>query len=160
MASGKARALVACIGNGLVADDAVGGEVYARLEAGALPDGVRIEHLETAGIALLDRLDGERTLVVVDAVQLGGDAGTVHVLDWDAVPLSPGAAVSGHGVGIREAIEVGRRLFPEQMPERVVLVGIEGRCFDELGARMTPAVAAAVPRAVRAVLELVGTGNS
>ena len=39
----------------------------------------------------------------------------------------------------------------ERMPERILLVGIEGRCFDRLGEAMTSEVAAAVIPAVETV---------
>ncbi len=149
------RAVVACIGNGLVADDAVGGAIADRLTGDGLPPNVRVERLETGGLAMLDRLDGEDLLIVVDAVQLGAPAGTVHVLDWDAVPPAPGQAVSAHGIGVREAIDVGRMIDPARMPNAVMLVGVEGACFDRLGAAMTPSVAAAVPRAAAEVRRLV-----
>jgi hydrogenase maturation protease len=152
----RQRSLVACIGNGLVADDAVGAAVHESLLAAGVPEGVRLEQLGTGGLSLIDRLDGESTLVVVDAVQLGSAPGTVYVLDWDSVPAAGGPAVSAHGIGVREAIDVGRLLWPAQMPERVFLVGVEGACFDTLGSPLTPEVAAAVPRAVAAVQELVG----
>lgn len=156
MSAGASRAVVACVGNGLVADDAVGAAVFEHLESDGLPAWVRLEQMGTSGLALVDRLEGEPTLVVVDAVQLGAEAGTVHVLEWDEVPVSHGMAVSAHGIGVREAIEIGRLMFPERMPERVVLVGIEGACFDRLGVAMTPAVAAAIPRATSVVRGLVG----
>jgi hydrogenase maturation protease len=146
-------AVVACIGNGLVADDAAGGAVFDYLSTCGVPQSVRLIQLGTGGLVLLDCLEGEPTLVVVDAVQLGAVPGTVHVLEWDDVPVSRGAAVSAHGIGVREAIEVGRRLFPELMPSRVVLVGIEGACFDQLGWPMTPSVVAAIPLAAQAVLD-------
>jgi hydrogenase maturation protease len=152
------RAVVACIGNGLVADDAVGGAIADCLTTAGLPPNVRVERLETGGMALLDRLDGEEILVVVDAVQLGAIAGTVHVLDWNAVPHAPGQAVSAHGIGVREAIDVGRMIHPERMPCTVTLVGVEGACFDRLGGDMTPSVAAAVPRAAAEVLRVVRGG--
>jgi len=147
------RALVACIGNGLVADDAAGGAVFDYLSDRGVPPWSRLEQLGTGGLSLLDWLEGESTLVVVDAVQFGAAPGTVHVLDWDQVPLSRGSAVSAHGIGVREAIEAGRHLYPERMPARVVLVGIEGACFNQLGRPMTPEVAAAVPRAAQAVID-------
>jgi hydrogenase maturation protease len=145
------RAIVACVGNGLVADDAAGGAVFDQLTAQGLPDDVRLEQLGTGGLALLDCLDGEPLLIVVDAVQFGAEPGTVHVLDWDDVPVSRGAAVSAHGIGVREAIDAGRLVYPERMPTRVVLIGIEGACFNQLGGSMTPSVAAAIPRATATV---------
>lgn len=144
-----------CIGNDLVADDGVGKAVHAGLEKSRLPAGTRLEYLGLGGIDLLEELDGEERLVVVDAVQLDCLPGTVHVLDWAGLPYMEPRPVSGHGIGIREAIEVGRRLYPEKSPQHIHLVGIEGQCFDQLGQGLTAEVAAAVPVAVAAVLRLL-----
>ena len=149
----KARALVVCVGNALVGDDAVGCAVHARLAAGRLPDGVRLELLGVGGLRLLDLLDGEETLVAVDAVQLGAPPGTVHALSWDELP-PPLHAVTSHGLGLREAMEVGRLLHPERMPARAFLVGVEGRSFDRVGEGMTPPVEAAVGAAAERALAL------
>ena len=159
MTSPRAGALVACIGNGLVADDAVGWAVYQRLSRRKLPPDTRLELLACGGMALLERMAGERLLVVVDAVQMGAPCGTVHVLDWDRLPAA-GQAVSAHGIGVREAVEMGRIILPGSVPREVVLIGIEGRCFDAVGEAMTPAVAAAVPRAARAVLRAVAAPHA
>jgi hydrogenase maturation protease len=45
------------------------------------------------------------------------------------------------------------------MPERVTLVGIEGRCFDRTRDYMTREVHDAIGAAVKAVEELVGRGQ-
>jgi Ni,Fe-hydrogenase maturation factor len=50
---------------------------------------------------------------------------------------------------------MGRVLFPDAMPKRTTLVGIEGVCFQEIGVGMSPEVAAAVHPAVSAVLAQV-----
>ena len=144
------RAIVVCIGNELVADDAAGFEVYRRLS----PFPGRLEYLAVGGIDLISLLEGESDLVVVDAVQLGAAPGTVHVIPWEELP-SGAAGISSHGVGLREAIEIGRVLVPEQIPERVTLVGIEGCCFNRTREFMTPEVAQSVDLAVSKVRELV-----
>lgn len=154
----SAGALIACVGNDLVADDGAGCAVCDLLEGAPLPAGVRLLRVGVMSVALLDELEGEDLLVVVDAVQLGGPAGTLHVLEWEELPVA-GQAVTGHGIGVREALQVGRLLYPERMPGRVVLVGIEGRCFDGLGEPLTDAVAAAVAPAAAAALELAGAGG-
>jgi hydrogenase maturation protease len=147
--------LIACVGNSLAGDDAAGCAVYDALTLSSLPSEIRLRLLGLGGIALLDDLQGEACLIVVDAVQLGAAPGTVHVLSWDAIPKAGGTAVSLHGVGIRETVTIGRALYPEIMPPRIFLVGIEGQCFDRLGAEMTPAVAAAVDEAVLQVFKLI-----
>jgi hydrogenase maturation protease len=147
------RAIVVCIGNELVADDAAGYEVYQRLA----PLPARLEYLGVGGFDLLPLLQGESHLVVVDAVQLGEAPGTVHVIPWQQLPEA-GPEISVHGVGLKETIEIGRLLFPEQMPERVTLVGIEGRCFNRTREFMTAAVADAIDEAVAAVRRVVQGG--
>ena len=66
------RAVVICIGNELVADDAVGHAVYSSLAEAGLPEAFRLEYCGVGGVALLELLTGQdELLVVVDAVQFG-----------------------------------------------------------------------------------------
>lgn len=149
------KALIVCIGNDLVADDGVGPAVYEKLSSRRLPSTVRLRLLGLGGMAMLGEFAGEDLLIVVDALQLGADAGTVHVLPWDQLPASV-SHVSCHGIGIREAVEVSRRLYPRQTPAAVYLVGVEGKCFDTLGEGLSPEVAASIVSAAERVLELLG----
>ncbi len=140
----RSAALVVCVGNDLVADDAIGCEVYSRLRTMELPHGARIEFAGVGGLALLDLLKGdERVLITVDAVQLGAAAGTIHCLSWDKLPSSESTAISVHGIGLRDTIDIGKILYPELIPPVIVLVGIEGRCFNRMREAMTPETAAA-----------------
>ena len=148
-----ASTLIVCIGNDLVADDGVGHAVY-KILASQLPANTRLKLLGLGGMSLLDEFQGEEHLVVVDAVQLGASPGTIHVMDWSMLPSSD-SHVSCHGIGIREAIDVSRKLYPEVTPKTVHLIGIEGRCFDRLGEGLSAEVAAAVKPAAQAVLELL-----
>jgi hydrogenase maturation protease len=153
----QGRVLVICAGNVLVADDGAGWAVYERLSRARLPENVTVEKTGCVGLGLLDFLDGQRLLVVVDAVRFGAPPGTLHVLEWESLPGASHSAVSAHGVHMRDAVEVARRLDPERAPGRAILVGIEGSCFDQLGGGLTPLVAAAVESAAQAVLRLVET---
>jgi len=148
------KALVVCIGNDLVADDGVGPAIYAELAGRVLPSTVRLRLLGLGGMAMIGEFAGEDLLIVVDALQLGADPGTVHVLPWDQLPASA-SHVSCHGIGIREAVEVSRRLYPRQTPAEVYLIGIEGRCFDQLGEGLSPEVATGVAAAADRVVELL-----
>lgn len=150
--TGRHEILVVCIGNEMVADDAVGYEVHARLQEADLPAGTRLAYVGVGGIAILDMLEGtEQALVVVDAVQFGAAPGTVHQLNWEEIPLAGPSAISAHGIGIREAIAVGNVLFPERIPPQIFLIGIEGRCFDLLRHAMSAEVEAAIDVAVQAI---------
>jgi len=153
-----ATALIVCIGNNLVADDGVGHAVYQSL-AKRLPANTRLKLLGLGGMTLVGEFRGEEHLIVVDAVQLGAHPGTVHVMDWNKLP-SGGSPVSCHGIGIREALEVSRKLYPEVTPKTVHLVGIEGSCFDRLGQGLSEEVEAAVKTAAAAVLRLLACGGN
>lgn len=146
--------LIVCIGNDLVADDAVGYVIHKVLAAKELPAGTRLKFLGLGGMDLLEVMDGEDLLIVVDAVQLGKDVGTVHLLSWEQLPSMEPRPVSGHGIGVKEAIEVAKRLYPERVPGDIRLVGVEGVCFDRVGHPLTAEVEQAVPRAVDAILQL------
>ena len=149
------RVLIVCIGNELAADDGVGRAVYELLLEQPLPDKVRLTFLGLGGIDLLEELAGEELLIVVDGVQLGSPAGTVHRLGWDQLPATSPRPVSGHGIGIREALGIGTILYPERVPQNIYLVGIEGSCFNRLGGGLTAAVARAVPEAVAVIMALL-----
>jgi len=146
--NGGGTTLVVCIGNELVADDAVGYEVYHQVRGMVLPAGTRLEYAGVGGVALLDLLAGdEGALIVVDAVQFGDPPGTIHRLSWDEVPGNGNSAISAHGIGLRETIDIGKVICPGKLPAHILLVGIEGRCFNRTRDEMTPATAAAVTEA-------------
>ncbi len=149
-------ALVVCIGNDLVADDGVGYAIYDELVADTtLPENTRLKLLGLGGMDLIEEIEGEDILIVVDALQLGFDSGTVHELSWDELPYMEPRPVSGHGIGVREAIEVAKRLYADRVPKEIYLVGIEGECFDQLGKGLTPIVSEAVPTAVTAIRNIL-----
>lgn len=143
MSSRNRLPVVLCLGNELVADDAVGYEIYRRIEQ----KNWRVEYCGTGGIDLLPKLTGESEVIVVDAVQFGAQPGTIHVLPWQDLP-SAGRAISAHGLGLRETVEIGLTLDPDQMPQHVTLLGIEGICFNRTREAMTVAVANAIDQAV------------
>jgi hydrogenase maturation protease len=152
--------IVICIGNELVADDAIGFEVHVRLQK-ILPPDVRLEYCSVGGVALLDLLDGtQEAMVVVDAMCLGAPIGTVHCLSIGDIPQRSGNAISAHGIGLRETMQIGSVLYPELMPKLITMVGVEGRCFDLPRAHMSKEVADSLDPVVRQVLSLLQIKSS
>ena len=130
-------------------DDAAGRIVAARLRERAPAD---VEIVETDGEAakLLDLMEGRDRVVIVDACLSGGTPGTIHRLDANAGPLPrPMFAMSSHAIGLVESIELARTLGT--LPAHCHVVAIEAERFD-LGAGLSPPVAAAVDEAVERLL--------
>ena len=144
--------LIAAIGNRLRSDDGVALRVADAVRR-ELPPEVRLVHAADV-LSLIDDWRGEELVVLVDAVQSGAPPGTVHEIDM--TPRSAAqipASASTHNFELPQVIELARRL--DRLPAKLIVVGIEGRRFDH-GDGLSPAVAAAVPRAA-AILQRLAT---
>jgi hydrogenase maturation protease len=142
------------VGNVLRADDGVGVRVLERLASaraigdGGLPPGVRLVDGGIDGLGLLPVVAGARGLVLVDAVRLGGEAGTVSILRGDAIAAAGGSADGAGDGAVRELLAVAELLGT--LPADVAMVAVEVADLGS-GLRLTPAVAAAVPVAAARV---------
>lgn len=144
------RKRVLCLGNDLLADDALGPLVARRLHQHELPGVEVIESAET-GFYLLESFLDCTSLLVVDSI-VSGDfpPGTVRVLHEEDVATIPGT--SPHYVGLFEALTLARAL-KLSVPETLTLLVVEaGDCLT-LGGVMHPAV----EKAIASVAELVCT---
>jgi hydrogenase maturation protease len=136
----RARRLVIGIGNPDRGDDGIGPTVARGLRARA-PAGVEVLEADGEATALVELLAGADVAWLVDAAVSGAPPGTIRRLDPVAAPLPRSLfAVSSHGLGLTEAVELSRAL--DSLPRRLVVFAIEGAEFAP-GARLTPAVAAA-----------------
>ena len=146
------KTLIIGLGNPLVGDDAVGLRVVDLLKP-MLADRSDIEVTEDhwGGLRLMERMIGYDKAIVVDAIQTGAAPGTIHLLTPDGMPTQRSA--SAHDVNLTTALEFGRRAeagLPEN--DNIRLVGIEAEDILNFGEELTPAVQAAVPLAVEAVM--------
>lgn len=133
-------------------DDGVGLVILDELRMLAPADVELVEAAEPA--AVIPLLAGAGPVVIVDAVVIAaGRPGQVVELEADA--LSPDVrAVSTHGLGLAQAVALGRLLAASVAhPISVVGVTIDVPSVPALGLSAT--VQAAVPRAVAAVLRRV-----
>ncbi len=148
MAEGPAA--VIAVGNPLRADDGAGVAVLRRL-AGRVPAGVRLVELGGEPAELLDAWEGLGAVIVVDALRGGGVPGTVRRFDASSDPLPARcASASTHGLGVGEALELGRALG--RLPGRVVIVGIEVADGHTVGGELSRPVQDAIEDAVARVL--------
>lgn len=154
----SAPTLVLGLGNVLCGDDGVGVAAIARLQRRfRVPEAVAVEDGGTLGLTLLARLRGVRELVLVDAVDTGGVPGTLVRLEGDAVGPAVRDRLSVHQVGVADLLEATRLI--DEAPEHVVLLGVVPKT-TELGLGCSPAVRAAVPALVDAVVrELARMGH-
>lgn len=147
------KTLILGLGNPLISDDSVGLRVAAALkERLAGRDDVEVDEDYWGGLRLMERMAGYGRAIVVDAIATGAEPGTIHRLRVDSVPTQRSA--SAHDVNLPTALAFGRQHGVElPRDEDILLVGIEAKDILTFSERCTPAVEAAIPRAVREVLK-------
>lgn len=149
------------LGNPLRGDDAVGLHVVEAvgrlLAARPVPD-VRTVVGSRGGFELLDLLAGADRAVIVDCLDTpGGRPGRARTL---SLPEVGGVSrlVGSHDVGLATAIDLGR-LLGLSMPAEVAVVAIEADVGGRIEERLSPKLAAAVPRVARRIYRgLAGAG--
>jgi hydrogenase maturation protease len=159
--------LVVGLGNPLLADDGVGWRVAQALAARLADDptlaadpslaDVEIDHLAVGGLTLMERLVGYRRAVLVDAMVTGEHApGTVRRFSIADIPGREATHLdSAHDASLATALAAGRSLGAD-LPTQIAIVAVEAVRVDEFGEVLTPAVEAAIPAAVDAVLAAIG----
>lgn len=145
---------VLCLGNELLADDALGHAVAQELRE----LGIDAAYTPESGLNLLDHLLNTSSVLVVDAVLTGSAApGTVYVLREEDFPTTSGPCL--HYLGLFDAVRLGRRLGLF-VPEEIVLIAVEAADCSTVSGSMTPAVEATVPVVVKFCLDWIRSGRS
>jgi hydrogenase maturation protease len=151
--------LVLGLGNTLLTDEAVGIAVIRQLQADHA-DLANVRYLDggTLSFTLADPIAEASGLIVVDAAALGQAPGSVRVFEDDAMDRQlSGKGKSVHEVSLADLLDMAR--LTDTLPEKRCLVGIEPETVD-WGEQLTPAVAAAVPKAVDAIRAVIERWNA
>jgi len=151
--------LVLGVGNILLRDEGVGVRVVERLTEGyRFSTNVTLLDGGTLGLRLLDPITQADRLIVVDAVQWGGEPGTLYRLQADDLNRRLTFKNSIHQLDLVETLAYADMLGCR--PEALV-VGIEPADISPWGLELTPKIAAALDRLVAAVLaEIEAAGGS
>jgi hydrogenase maturation protease len=115
--------LILGIGNILMADDGVGIRVIERLRSVSLPTGIEVVDGGTSGADLVDILAERRKAIVIDAIDVGAQPGTIMRFAGDAWTEHASQAVSLHEVGLGQAISMVRLIGVA--PKELVVFGIQ-----------------------------------
>ena len=155
------KTLVAGLGNPILGDDGVGWRVAeAVAESLAAANGriqaVEVECFALGGLSLMEHLIGYEKVIIIDSIQTrDGRPGQVYHLALDDLPdFSTGHTTAAHDTSLQTAMRLGRTMGVD-LPDDVIIVGIEAHHVYDFSEELSPGVAAAVPEAARAILELL-----
>jgi hydrogenase maturation protease len=151
--------LVIGLGNPILGDDGVGWRVVEEIarKTANKPD-IEVDCVSLGRLSLMERITGFERVILVDSIFTGEKPiGTVSLFLLTELPeLSSGHTTAVHDTSLRNALKVGRSmdiLLPSD--EEVFIVAIEAENVYDFSETLSQTVEAAVPQAVKAVLQLI-----
>jgi hydrogenase maturation protease len=173
------KTLIIGLGNPILGDDGVGWVVAEQVEKALdksrpsftvppaasptaplqeLEDKCEVEFASLGGLSLMERLTSWERVILIDSIFTGTKlVGTVSQFSLEELPdLTSGHSASVHDTSLHNALKVGRSMQIE-LPddENVTVIAIEAKDVYDFSQELSPAVSAAVPQAVKMVLDLL-----
>ena len=146
------KTIVLGVGNPILQDDGVGIHVANQLKQHVNHPDVTIDEALTGGMNLLDMIVGYDKAILIDLVNIR-DAKDGEVKRLLLSDLSSAHSDNPHDVSLMEAIKLAERLGEKNIPSEVVIIGVVLKEIPYIfGEKLTPKIAAAVPKAVEMTL--------
>lgn len=133
------------LGNPILSDDAVGIRVVDKIKS-IMGDSNGIDFVtgSMAGLRILDVIQGYDELVIVDAIEKGGEPGTLYKIPIEDLEGTL-HLTSLHSINLVTAIELGRKMSLK-IPKRISIYGIEVKDVVKFSEKMTPEVEESIPK--------------
>ncbi len=136
------KTLILGVGNYLLSDDGLSVHVLEYLQKNhQLPEEIQVVDGGTCGLDLLQFLEGVHNLIIIDAVNMRKEPGTIIRLSGDDVPAYLSLKISPHDIGLPDLLATAK--LRDLYPENIVVFGIQPASL-ELSLELTPLVAAQV----------------
>ncbi len=160
------KTIVVGLGNPLLGDDGVGWriaeEVLMSLSADQpAHDNIDVECLALGGLSLMEHLIGYDRAILVDAIELP-DISPGHVQKFslnDLPDYAAGHLSSTHDTTLPKAIQVGKSLGA-RLPDDIQIISVQSPFIYNFSETLSPAVAAAIPIAVKLVIDELANEKS
>ncbi len=142
------KVLVLCLGNDIIADDAVG--IYAaRLLSERVAHLADIEESAVSGVALLEIFVDYQRAIIIDAIYTQKHPpGTI--IEMKPSDLDRVIAPSPHYAGLPELMDMAKQMELE-FPQDIVIFAMEVQDPLTIGAKMTQPVIDSLPKLVERV---------
>lgn len=148
------RTLVLGIGNTILGDDGIGVYVVQGLAKEINDENIDVMDTSIDGLNLLEIIAGYDKLIVVGAIMTEETkAGKIYKLKPKNIGRLASSATSPHHLNLATTIEIGKRLFPQEIPGEVIIFAVGAQEVTEVTEEMTARVKEAIPRVINLVLE-------
>jgi len=151
------KTLVIGLGNPILGDDGVGWKIAEEVASVIGQDSfVEIDTAALGGLSLMERMLGYDRVVLVDSMETGqGPVGSVQTFPLASLsdPMA-GHSASAHDTSLITALQTAKSIGAD-VPNRVDVVAVEAQNVYDFSEELSSPVAAAIPVAVQAVLDLL-----
>ena len=150
------KTIVLGVGNPILQDDGVGIHVANQLKQHVKDPDITIDEAMTGGMNLLDLIVGYDKAILIDAINIrdAEDGEVKRVLLSD---LSSVHSDNPHDVSLLEALKLAKTLGENNIPSEIVIIGIVLKKIPYVfGEKLSPKIAAAVPKAIEMTLTEIG----
>ncbi|UCB43440.1 MAG: HyaD/HybD family hydrogenase maturation endopeptidase [Dehalococcoidales bacterium] len=150
-----AKVIVLGMGNLLLRDEGIGVHVANALQSSPMSVDVNLEVIDggTLPDAVLS-LDTADKLIVVDAVQTGGEPGAIYRFRPEDIDLDEITVTSLHQISLLENLWLMERFGDG--PKNVVIIGVEPEDIS-WGLELSEKIQQRIPQIVRIVLEEINS---
>jgi hydrogenase maturation protease len=149
------KVLVLGIGNPIRSDDGVGVHVTEALRKESLSDNIDFRE-GISGLDIFGAVTGYNRVIIVDAIKGGGEPGTIYKLSLkDFADKQTLHAFSTHDIDFLTMLEFGKSIFPEKIPEDIIIIAIEADDITTISEKCTPKVEKAIQEAVDVIKGLL-----
>lgn len=159
------KTLIVGLGNPILGDDGVGWkvaeEVKRQLTSPSAPlllgegSEVDVDCLSLGGISLMEHLIGYERAILIDAITSNQEIGSVIVSNLNEMPdYSAFHIASAHDTSLQNALKLGKSMGVS-LPKEVIVVGIATDHIYDFSESLSPAVARAVLKATKIVINLL-----
>ncbi|AGK61076.1 hydrogenase maturation protease [Archaeoglobus sulfaticallidus PM70-1] len=149
------KCVIVGIGNPNLCDDALGIRVIEEIEK--LNLNADTFALFMGDFDVLDKILGYDLAIIVDAIRLGNEPGTIYEFSHDEFSFIPFSGT--HGMNLITTLRVGMEVFGEEMPGDIRIIAVEVEDVESFGRDCTPKVKAAIPKVVERITEIVAGSN-
>ncbi len=136
-------------GNILASDEGAGIYVVRKINKFRFPSEVKVFEVGRPGASLLDYIMGAELLIIIDAIITGDKPGSILKFDTDEYDPQELFKLSIHGFNLINIYDSGLKQFPEIMPSKIVLYGIEVKERGKFKAELSSPIKKAVNKLVR-----------
>ena len=158
------KTIIIGLGNPILGDDGIGWRVAEKVDAILYEQksdneharNIDIECLSVGGLTLMEHLIDYDHAILIDAITSGqSPLGHVSFFPINELPnRAVGHFSSAHDTTLQNAIQAGRKMGV-QLPMRIDIVAIEAQAVFDFTEQLSPPIAAAIPKAVQTVMELL-----